>query len=183
MRSLNILAERTAVAVPHGFLLLFLTGCSSMQVPQLEFPPTPFSKPATPTYGPEHRAFEMQPEAGEQIYQAVREAKARNAVVLQIVGDSSPIRVLPLPGDDQSVTVSNLLRQTGVNKKLGSIEATLFRPSSDSIAGMPLAIKMESDGRSARPESDYALRAGDRLRVRKAASPAMKGLIQGILGL
>ena len=103
--------------------------------------------------------------------------------MLQVVGDSPPVRVLPLPSDGRSVTVSNLLTQTGVAKKLGSLEATLFRPASGMIGGLPLEIQLGSDGQSVRPESDYALRAGDRLRVRKAVSPQLKGMLESLLML
>jgi hypothetical protein len=183
MTRLNVTANRSIFTVILVFIAVFSTGCAALQVPELNLPASPFRRPPTPTYTGVEPGFELQPEAGEQIYNGVREAKARNAVVLHVVGDSTPVRVLPLPASGQSVTVSQLLTQTKVTKKLGSIDATLFRPSTDSISGMPLDIKMGKDGHSVRPETDYALRAGDRLRVRKAISPAIGGLIETILGL
>jgi len=183
MKRLNLLASRILIPLFSGMIAVFSTGCSSMQIPELDLPPNPFMAPATPTYRGIEPSFELQPAAGEQIYNGVREAKARNAVVLHVVGDSTPVRVLPLPVNGQSVTINTLMTQTQVIKKLGSIEATLFRPSPGSISGIPLAVKMEKDGKSVRPETDYALRPGDRLRVRKAISPAVNGMIQSILGL
>ena len=171
--------------VPVLLVLLAVStsGCTSLRVPDLKLPALPFAAPPTPTYMGTEPGFEPKPELGEQIYNAVREAKARDAVVLQIVGDSTPVRVLPLPENGESVTVSKLLSQAGITKKLGSIDATLFRPSTGSVSGMPMAVKMASNGRSVRPECDYALRAGDRLRVQKSVSPAVEGLIQSLLGL
>ncbi len=175
--------NRSIIPVFMGFLALVCSGCSALNVPELEFPRTPFVKPKIDRYPGAEAGFAEHPEAAEQIYKGVREAKARNAVVLHVVGDSSPVRVLPLPEDGRSVTVSNLLTQTQVTKKLGTISATLFRPAADSISGMPLAVKMEKDGRKVRPECDYALRPGDRLRVKKSVSPTVQGLIDGVFGL
>ena len=166
-----------------AFLAVAFSGCTPLNLTELRIPKTPFSKPEGNQYPGSPTGFELQPEAAEQVYNGVREAKARNAVVLQVVNDSTPVRVLPLPADGRSVTVSTLLGQTKVAKKLGCVNATLFRPSADSISGMPLEIKLEKDGRSVRPETDYALRAGDRLRVRKAVNPAIQDLVNGVLGL
>lgn len=179
----NHLANQFLFSALCGAIAVFSTGCASIDVPDLELPPNPFMAPPTPTYTGAEPSFELQPEAGEQIYNGVREAKARNAVVLHVVGDSTPVRVLPLPENGQSVTVSTLMKQTQVGKKLGSIEATLFRPTPGSISGMPLAVKIESDGKSVRPETDYALRPGDRLRVRRSISPVFTGMFNSILGL
>jgi hypothetical protein len=159
------------------------SGCTTLNISQLELPPSPFSKPKANPYPGIQTGFEIEPEAAEQVYNGVREAKARNAVVLQVVGDSSPVRVLPLPQDGRSVTVSTLLSQTQVTKKMGAISATLYRPAADSIAGMPLEIKLEKDGRSVRPETDYALHAGDRLRVGKAVNPVVQDLVNAAFGL
>ena len=62
----------------------------------------------------------------EAVYYAVKRAKSENGVVLQVVGDNHPVRVLPLPDDERTVYVSELLSQTGVLKALGYVEATLF---------------------------------------------------------
>ncbi len=156
------------------------TGCTSLKLPN-----NAFSKPSSPEYqgGGIDSGFELDQSSGEQTYHSVRQARAQNAIVLQVAGDSTPARVLPLPPGQKSVFVSDLLKQTGVQKKLGSVKATLFRYSTDTIGGQPMEVKMAPDGRSVRPVSDYALHAGDRLRVSKAASPAMKGLVNMVLGI
>lgn len=102
------------------------------------------------------------------VYQGTKQAKANGGIVLQVVGDETPVRVLPLPAEGQSVYVSQLLTQSGVKKQLGAVKATLFRHSTGSIGGMPMECKMTKDGENVRPESDYALQPGDRLRVEKA---------------
>lgn len=157
---------------------LTLTGCTSLNLPT-----SAFSKPSSPEYQGIDPAFDSIVSSSEQTYHSVRQARAQNAIVLQVEGDSTPIRVLPLPPGQKSVFVSDLLKQTGVQKKLGSLEATLFRFSTDTIGGLPMVVKMSPDGRSVRPVSDYALHAGDRLRVREAANPAMKGLVNMVLGI
>ena len=176
-------APTKRISVFLGLFAVFASGCSSLKIPELTVPPLPFSAPSSQPYMGAESGFDPKGDFSEQVYNGVREAKARNAVVLHIVGDSTPVRVLPLPESGQSVTVSTLLTQTLVTKKLGSIQATLYRPSPESITGMPLAVKMASDGKTVRPETDYALRAGDRLRVQKAASPAVQGLFQSLLGM
>lgn len=118
----------------------------------------------------------------EAVYYAVKRAKSENGVVLQVVGDNHPVRVLPLPDDERTVYVSELLSQTGVLEALGYVEATLFRASSESISGVRMEIKMERSKDSVQPSSDYALQAGDRLMVSKAANPAIEMLLNGIVG-
>jgi hypothetical protein len=154
------------------------TGCTSLNLPAHAF-----SKPSSPEYQGINSGYELDPRSGEQAYHSVRQARGQNAIVLQVAGDDTPVRVLPLPPGQKSVFVSDLLKQTGVQKKLGSLEATLFRYSPDTIGGLPMVVKMAPDGRSVRPVSDYALHAGDRLRVNKATSPAMKGLVNMVLGI
>ena len=117
----------------------------------------------------------------EQVYHGTKQARAKNGVVLQIVGDETPIRVLPMPEGGQSVYVSQLLTQSGVVQQLGSVEATLFRHSTHSIGGVPMECKMTTDGRTVRPESDYALQPGDRLRVAKANPFGSTNLVDLVL--
>ena len=88
-----------------------------------------------------------------------------------------------LPGDGQSVFVSDLLRQSGVQRKIGRVRAVLYRSSADSINGIRMAVNMAPDGKSVRPESDYALRAGDRLEVGEAPPRPLNGMFTSILGL
>ena len=153
-------------------------GCTTLNLPK-----TPFHKHSRAYQGVDSSFDGGQTSVSEQVYYAVRQANAENSVVLQVIGDENPARVLPLPPDTQSVYVSELLTQTGVLQKLDSVNATLFRYSTDSIGGIPMEVKMSEDGDSVRPESDYALQPGDRLMVSKAPNPAMKVLINAVLGL
>ena len=99
------------------------------------------------------------------------------------MGDKQPIRVLPLPPEGQSVFVSTLLNDTGVLEKLGTIDATLYRNSPHTIGGIRMEVKMTPGHNAVRPESDYALRPGDRLHVRKVEHAALTSLVSGVLGL
>ena len=164
-----------------ALIMATASGCTSLRLPDL--PALPFSAPRSDDYQGIDANFKLQPSDSERTYHSVRQARSQNSIVLQVAGDKTPVRVLPLPPGQQSVCVSDLLKQTGVQKKLHSIEATLYRHSTSTIGGIPMAVKMSPDGRSVRPESDYALQAGDRLKVKKAASPAMKGLLNAVLGI
>ncbi|MCM2370518.1 hypothetical protein [Aporhodopirellula aestuarii] len=129
----------------------------------------------------------------QEVYQSVRNAKANNSVVLQILDDDVPIRVLPLPTPDaasgdgsvpggQSVFVSTLLQQTGVLKKLGKVQAALYRPSPDSFEGVRMDVLFVNRApEQIRPESDYALRPGDRLVVAKDTRVGMESFIDMVL--
>lgn len=109
-------------------------------------------------------------------YQKIREAKAQNSVVLQVAGDDQPVRVLPLPPGEQSVFISQLLTQTGVLGKFGGVQATLYRPSPDSIAGIRMDVKFADDG-TVDPASDYGLRPGDRIQVRRKRTTPLQSLV------
>ncbi|WP_182868050.1 hypothetical protein [Stieleria mannarensis] len=113
----------------------------------------------------------------EEAYHKIRQAKTQNAVVLQVAGDEQPVRVLPLPTGQQSVFVSELLTQTGVLKKLGDVQATLYRPSPDSIAGVRMDIKFADDG-TVEPTSDYGLRPGDRVQVQPITTTPIESLVK-----
>ncbi len=158
---------------------LVFSGCSTIRLPA-----SPFDHPASQAgdYSGMEGVPELPTSEAEQIYRGVREARASGGMILHLPGEKEPVRVLPLPPDGRSVYVSNLLKQSGVQKKFGNVEATLYRHSSASINGIPLECRMSRDGDSVRPECDYALQAGDRLSVRKATHPAIQGLINGIIG-
>jgi hypothetical protein len=166
--------------ISFAVILATATGCTSLHVPDL--PSMPFVNPESDEYRPIDTSLPMQRSDPEQIYHSVRQARAENGIVLQVAEDEIPVRVLPLPPGQKSVFVSDLLKQTGVQEKLKTIQATLYRHSNDSIGGIPMEVKMSRDGRSIKPESDYALRAGDRLKVQKY-NPTMKLLFSSILGL
>jgi hypothetical protein len=153
------------------------SGCTALDLPVLTY-----AKPSSPEYRSIEPSFQLEPFNSEQAYYSVRQARSQNSIVLEVAGDSTPVRVFPLPPGQKSVFVSDLLNQTGIQKKFGSLKATLFRYSPDSIGGLRMEVKMAPDGRSVRPVSDYALHAGDRLRVDKATSPALTGLVNMMLG-
>ncbi|WP_236620895.1 hypothetical protein [Rhodopirellula sallentina] len=122
----------------------------------------------------------------QEAYQAVRNAKANNSIVLQILDAEEPIRVLPLPtsenGTGQSVFVSTLLKQTGVLKKLGKAQAALYRSSPTSFEGVRMDVLfVERAPEQVRPESDYALRPGDRIVIAKDTRMGMESLIDMVL--
>ncbi|MCG8652636.1 MAG: hypothetical protein MI861_22545 [Pirellulales bacterium] len=172
--------------LPHaGSLLLAalvvgLTGCSSLNLPSINA----FSRDQ-----PQSNYVGLQPDLqldaseSKEIYQKVRQAKAQNSIVLQIVGDETPLRLLPLPPGEKSAFISDLLTQTGVQQKLGAIDVVLYRLSDNSIGGIRMVVKMSDDKQSVRPESDYALRAGDRLRVEKAPHPGLQKLLEMAVGI
>lgn len=111
--------------------------------------------------------FALQSSDSADVFKRVREAKAQNSVVVQVVGDSTPIRVLPLPPDERSVFVSDLLKQTGLKDKFGPMRVTLYRANTHSPMGIPMEVKFTTRGGDVRPDADYALQAGDRLRIAK----------------
>jgi len=116
-----------------------------------------------------------------EVFQRIREAKSQNAVVVQIGGDSTPVRVLPLPPDGRTVYVSDLLAQTGIQEKVGSLRATLYRANPQTPSGIPMEVRFEPRGGSVRPDSDYALQPGDRLKVSKAETPLLGGMLDQII--
>ena len=120
--------------------------------------------------------IELASESAES-YHSVRQAKAQNSVVLHVVGDEQPFRILPLPPEGRSVFVSNLLRDTGVLKRLGGVDVALYRPSPHAIDGLRMDVQLASDKQSVRPECDYALQPGDRLRVAKAELDTVQTLL------
>lgn len=198
------LPHRTGLSFPlrHAYLTLPLSlllfslcgGCTSVDLPSMSaadlMAPNfqsmllPESKRQTMKYQP---AAGTTPALGEtadgslsmETYQRIRQAKAEGAVVLQVAGDEAPIRVLPLPESPRSVFVSELLTQTGVMKRFGRVDATLYRPSPESISGIRMDVQFDGDG-VVEPASDYALRPGDRLHVRKKAS---RNSIQGLVDM
>ena len=155
------------------------TGCSALQIPAKTY-----ARPSNPMYTTGGTSELLDPSQSEEEYHRIRQARSQNAIVLQIVGDSSPSRVLPLPSDGRSVYVTTLLKQTGVQEKLGGkIQATLYRHSKDSITGIPMEVVMSKDGQRVRPETDYTLRAGDRLRVGEAPSEILPAVFSTFLGI
>lgn len=178
----------SAIALPGLMLtlLMFSAGCTSFQAPSLsQLTQNPLSPPTDQTHyvGPEGAsALPSSPQSEmEMVYHGTRQARANQGIVLHIQGGDPAVRVLPLPADGRSVYVSQLLTQSGILEKLGNVEATLFRHSEQSISGLPMECKMTRDGKQIKPESDYSLRPGDRLRVRKSTKMGMDSLVDLVL--
>ncbi|TWT53009.1 hypothetical protein Pla22_06370 [Rubripirellula amarantea] len=183
------------VPILASSLALCLSGCSALRLPSMNvLTSKTMATPGLPTmpgfggaeestdhYVATDGAAPLPSTASEMVYFATRQAKTQGGIVLHVEGAEPPVRVLPLPEDGRGVYVSQLISQSGVDKKLGSMEATLFRHTPSSINGMPMDCKMTSDGRQVRPESDYALQPGDRLRVRKSSSGGLSGIVDLVL--
>lgn len=110
-----------------------------------------------------------------ETYNNIRQAKAQNAVVLQVSGREQSVRVLPLPDGGRSVFVSELLTQTGVFRRYGHVDATLYRQSPESISGIKMKVNIAKDG-TIDPATDYGLRAGDRVQIRQRKTSALQML-------
>lgn len=174
----NYAQKRSLLGIVFPILGCFaFTGCTSFDLPG-----TAFQRPSNPNYLSINSSLDLDHSVQEKAYYAVRQAKSENGVVLEVAGDSNPARIMPLPAAGQSVYVSALLRETGVLAKLEHVEATLYRYSPGTVNGMPMEVRMSDDCSAVRPESDYALQPGDRLRVWKVANPAMGKLYNAFLG-
>lgn len=156
---------------------LLSSGCTALKLPSLSML----------TKSPEPQAL-ADPSVSSgtsslDVYRKVREARAQNSIVLQVMGDHDALRVLPLPTDGHAVFVSTLVKQSGVQQKLGAIDVKLFRFSTESVGGLPMDVRMNEARTVVRTESDYALQPGDRLEVKKVEMLALKQLLNGALGL
>lgn len=184
-------------------LPLLLSGCSLFSTSAMKFPsmsgfasrPIPSQMELQANYVPVGSTATLPSGSfNQEVYQSVRNAKANNSIVLQVLDDDVPIRILPLPSPGtgandgsasggRSVFVSTLLAQTGVMRKLGKAQAALYRPSPDNYEGVRMDVLFaEHSTEQVRPESDYALRPGDRLVIRKDDRMGMSSLIDYALG-
>ena len=161
-----------------GFTFVSSTGCSMLKLPAT----MPFGSGSETEYVGRDGA-PLRPSDSVLLYQKVREAKSQNCIVVQIPGAEPPIRTLPLPPGGRSVFVSDLLKQTGIIDEFSRLEVTLYRDSAQAIGGVRMAVKMSPDFDEVRPESDYALQAGDRLEVREAKATLLGGVFGGLLGM
>lgn len=107
----------------------------------------------------------LRPSEGADHFDRVAQAAKNNGVVLQVMGAEQPLRVLPLPGNGQSVYVSDLLRQSGLTEKFPQMQARLYRNSPDAIGGIRMGVNFRPGTNVVAPEHDYCLRPGDRLQV------------------
>ncbi len=160
-------------AVQVAFVLSLTLGCSTWSLPSLSLGRTGGS-----TYLPEDPSLTLDGSFTEDTYNAIQQARASGGIVLHVPQDSDPVRVLPLPTDGQSVRVSDLLRQSGLQTKLTSMDVMLFRSLGPNPSGLRLNVRMQNQ--IVRPETDYALQPGDRIKVR--SRPKTDGL-QALLGL
>lgn len=196
------LTERKLSGAPFltcvvGVLCVFAGGCAPLQLTALKLPsmkPPKLSELSGMAAGGSNSESRLDTVGSgaslssgtfnEEVYRKVREAKANDSIVLQIIGDRTPVRVLPLPPasgsnpQGQSVFVSTLLKQTGVDERFGRLEAVLYRHSPESVEGLRMEVQFADHGAGdVRPESDYALRAGDRLVVREGQFGGLSSLV------
>lgn len=144
-----------------------LTGCSAF--------PKGMGKLSTESGEP------LQGSESAAAFQRIREAKSQNSIVLQVSGDSQPIRVLPLPQDGTPVFVSDLLRQTGLQDKFGRMMVTVHRSSEFDYVGAKMDVRFDDSGKIIRPETDYCLQAGDRIKIAKDPRTSFGSLLDEIL--
>ncbi len=187
------MTNRPLLLSPSWLIVLLVslaasTGCTALKVPALQIPSVSLpSVPGLKASGSDtpYSGVEAQTLVGSQsadTYQKIKQAKAQNAIVLQVANDSVPVRVLPLPGGGKSVFVSELLSQTGLLTRLGSrTHAVLHRPSPDSLSGIKMEIKLNQDGDAVATACDYALRPGDRIVISKSESTGMQELVNLVL--
>lgn len=169
------------ILVAFAAICAVTSGCTTFKLP----PIAPFlgSSATSSSYTEPGVGAELRGSDSAKAFKMVAEARSRNAIVLHLPGDQEPFRVLPLPGDGEPVFISDLLRQSGVQQKFGRVRAVLYRASAESINGIRMEVKMAPDGDSVRPESDYALRAGDRLEASRAPARPLNGMFTSILGV
>ncbi len=194
-----------AIWIAVALLPVMTSGCAQFSPAALHFPSLTGLMPGSSSNPVDQQANYVPVGAGaslpsstftQEAYESVRNAKANNSIVLQILDNDEPIRVLPLPPagasgpgcDDNSgaaapsVYVSTLLQQTGVQRKLGKVQAALYRPAPNSLDGVRMDVLFSPhDAKQVRPESDYALRPGDRLVIAKDNRLGMGSLIDMVL--
>ncbi|WP_372719187.1 hypothetical protein [Novipirellula sp.] len=173
-----------ASALVLSVLVIGLSGgCSAFNLPGFN-PAEPGTNYVASGVAGGHRGLDETMDA--MVYQKVRQAQAENSIVLQVAVDKDePVRVLPLPPESsgRSVFVSDLLKQTGVLQKLGSVNAILYRSSPQAIGGIRMEVRMNESHTVVLPESDYALKTGDRIYVTKSEISPIQTLVTQALGI
>ena len=153
--------------------LMSSAGCSPITMPKTVFsrrtPENPYTKMAG--------GFEGDVDVARELYHGVRAAASNQSIVLQVDGEDELTRTLPLPPDGRPVYVSQLLEQSGVLKKFGAVDATLYRYQPNVVGGVRMAVKMSKDNTEVRPESDYTLSPGDRIHVQRAVVSPLQQLL------
>ena len=95
----NHAQKRTLIGMSWPILAcLMLAGCTSLKLPG-----TAFYLPSNPDYQSVSSSLDLDHAVQEKAYYAVRQAKAENGVVLEVVGDNKLARVMPLPDGKQAV--------------------------------------------------------------------------------
>ena len=167
-----------------GLVALTFSGCSSLQLPGFSVSQLPgLSGKKEPNFVGVDRGQMLDSTMNEKAFNSVRQAASQNAIVLHVLGDSDPIRVLPLPETGEPVTVTDLLRQSGATHKLGPVMVSVYRQSPGYPNGLKMQVRMGEDGKTVRPETDYTLRAGDRIQLAKGRAPKPASLVSSMLGL
>lgn len=118
------------------------------------------------------------PEAA--MFRAVQTARQTNSIVLQVEGADKPMRVIPLPTDGKTVFMNDLLRQTGLKSRYNSLDIVLFRSSGTEMDGVKMAVTFDKSGR-VNTGTDYALRPGDRITVRKVLNSTIQNVLDGLV--
>ncbi|MEM6471722.1 MAG: hypothetical protein AAF802_19330 [Planctomycetota bacterium] len=188
--------SRTRPAAIWSWILtaVFLGSCGCTQLPEMPtFKSLDLMSPSSNILFPGQKnrspyrmvdgtapAFSGENSMNMEVYQRIREAKNQNAVVLQVAGDSEPIRVLPLPPGEKSAFVSELLEQTGVRSKIGGLQATVFRPSPESPTGVRMVVRFNDAG-EIDPATDYELRAGDRVQITQKKIGGVESLVNLVM--
>ena len=169
MHSIKHFPTLTA-ALPGAIATLMILNCGGCSM---------FSKPSKELVF-DQRAT-LQGSDSSEAFQRVRQAKSQNALVLQVEGDTQPIRVLPLPPNGRPVFVGDLLKQTGIQEKMGRMIVTVYRPSPTDFAGAKMVVRFDDEGETVRPETDYSLQAGDRVKISKDTTTSLSKFIDQIL--
>ncbi|QDT08522.1 hypothetical protein [Planctomycetes bacterium K23_9] len=166
-----------AITVLGAVICVMLTGCTGLRLPKF----------AGSDQGSEYVGVDpsvlSDGAVNEKNYYAVRQALKQNAIVLNVQGDSDPVRILPLPSEGESVLVSDLLRQSGVLKSIGAVDVVVFRHLPPSPTGLRLPVRMNGSHEEVRPETDYALRPGDRIQVSRYTNDMVQSLLSKAMGL
>ncbi|WP_145089485.1 hypothetical protein [Rosistilla carotiformis] len=155
------------VAALLAFCLLN-TGCASLTL----FPSTDndASKESTLSESPQAAMF-----------RAIQTARQTNSIVLQVEGADKPMRVIPLPADGKTVFVNDLLRQAGLKTKYSGLDIVLFRTATGEMDGVKMAVTFDTKTGRVSTGTDYALRPGDRVTVRKVLNSTIQNVLDGLV--
>ncbi len=146
---------------------LLNTGCASLAL-----------FPSDDSDAPNEATLHESPEAA--MFRAVQTARQTNSIVLQVEGAEKPMRVIPLPTDGKTVFMNDLLRQTGLKSKYNGLDIVLLRSGAGEMDGVKMAVTFDGKGRVS-TGTDYALRPGDRIMVRKVLNSTIQNVLDGLI--